>query len=75
MSIFYPHKSRKTLIYYLGRLDGRSPGVDIESLIEAEIGNMTSSDFQYATHRCGDEFSAKGAEVTGIGRNLSRLAK
>jgi hypothetical protein len=63
------------MIYYLGRLDGRSPGVDLQRLIETELGKMTALDFQLEVKRCSDEFSAKGAVVTEIGRNLARLGK
>ena len=63
------------MIYYLGRLDGRVPSFEIESLVDKEIDKMTPGIFAHETRRCSDEFSAKGIEVTRIGHEISRREK
>lgn len=60
------------LTYYLGRIDGRSPNVDLEALMK-RVGKMSESDFRRAATRCGAEFSARGAQIVRIGKSLSRL--
>lgn len=59
------------LMYYLGRIDGRSPNADLETLIKNETQRMTISDLQNAASRCGKEFSARGDEVVRIGKSLA----
>lgn len=61
------------LSYFLGRIDGRSPHVKLEALIAQEAAKMTPADFKNAARRCGTEFSARGVEVTQIGKDLARL--
>jgi hypothetical protein len=58
------------LIYFLGRIDGRSPHADLEALVEQEAKKMTASDFSHWTSRCGAEFSARGEQITKIGKSL-----
>lgn len=63
------------LMYYLGRIDGRSPNADLESLIKTETQKMTTSDLQSAASRCGKQFSARGEEIVRIGKSLDNPAK
>jgi hypothetical protein len=63
------------LSYFLGRIDGRSPHVDLEGLIEREAKKMTATDLRNAVRRCGTEFSARGAQITRIGKDLERSGK
>lgn len=65
--------SQMLLSYFLGRVDGRSPNVDLEALIEQEARRMTPSEFRSAAHRCGTESSARGAQIVRIGKSLARL--
>jgi len=62
------------LMYYLGRIDGRSPNTDLEALIKTETQKMTASELQSAAGRCGKEFSARGEEIVRIGKSLSTPA-
>ncbi len=62
------------LMYYLGRIDGRSPNTDLEALIKTETQKMTTSELQSAAGRCGKEFSARGEEIVRIGKSLSTPA-
>ncbi len=60
---------------FLGRIDGRSPSADPETLIEREAQKMTTSEFAQAARRCGTEFSARGVEFVRIGKALERPGK
>jgi hypothetical protein len=61
------------LVYFLGRVQGRSPNIDLEALIKREAKKMTASDLSDAARRCGTELSAQGAEITKIGKSLSQI--
>lgn len=63
------------LTYFLGRIDGRSPNVDLETLIVREARRMSPADITRAAHRCGKEFSARGPEMVRIGKALVRSGK
>jgi hypothetical protein len=57
-------------MYYIGRLDGRVPKLDIEELMIKEISAMTESDYGSEAKRCGGSLTAKGQEVTRIGKDI-----
>jgi hypothetical protein len=63
------------LVYFLGRIDGRSPHVDLEGLVAREARHMTTSDYTNWAHRCGEEFSARGGQITQIGKSLQLSGK
>jgi hypothetical protein len=57
-------------LYYIGRLDGRVPKLDIEDLIIKELSKMTASDYKAEAKRCGDSLAAKGHQITQIGNDM-----
>jgi hypothetical protein len=65
-------KSTGTLLvlYYVGRLDGRSPTLDLEKLLAEQIAKMTDADYASEAKRCGQILSAKGAQITHLGEDL-----
>jgi hypothetical protein len=63
------------LMYYLGRIDGRSPNTDLRTLIKNQTQRITESDFKKAASRCGKEFSARGEAIVQIGKSLATPAK
>lgn len=63
------------LMYYLGRIDGRSPHTDLKTLIENETQKMTAADLKNAAGRCSKEFSARGEQIVQIGKSLSKPGK
>lgn len=63
------------LMYYLGRIDGRSPKADLRTLIKNQTQKMTEADFKSAASRCGKEFSARGDAVVEIGKSLGKTVK
>jgi hypothetical protein len=58
------------LMYYLGRIDGRSPKVDLKTLLKNETQSMKASDLKRAAARCGKEFAARGEDIVQIGKSL-----
>jgi hypothetical protein len=65
-------KSTGTLLvlYYLGRLDGRNPTLDLEKLLAEQIAKMTDADYATESRRCGQILSTKGAQITHLGDDL-----
>lgn len=57
-------------MYYLGRLDGRTPKLDLESRIEDEIVHMQPEDYKAAALRCGKELQERGDAITELGNRL-----
>jgi hypothetical protein len=57
-------------MYYIGRLDGRVPKLDLEELILKEGGTMTNADFGAEAKRCGETLAARGQEITRIGQDI-----
>ena len=62
------------LMYYLGRIDGRSPHADLRRLIKNQTQHMSAADLKSAAGRCDKEFSARGDAVVQIGRSLAKPA-
>jgi hypothetical protein len=62
-------------IYFLGRIDGRAPAVDLQGLLVQQVKNMNEAALKGAATRCGAELSTKGVEITRIGRRLEALGK
>ena len=61
--------------YYIGRISGRAPQVDLEALLLKEIDVMTQVDLNSEAQRCGASLTAKGKEIAQIGKNLTERAK
>jgi hypothetical protein len=62
-------------VFYLGRLDGRVPNLDIEKLIVEQVGKMSNADYSSEAIRCGKSLSEKGQKITQIGQKLSQLGR
>jgi hypothetical protein len=59
------------VIYYLGKLDGRTPSLDLETRTK-DLGNrMTVEDFRDETLRCGAAFVARGQALQQMGERLN----
>jgi hypothetical protein len=65
-------KSTGTLLvlYYIGRLDGRAPSLDIEKLLAEQISKMNDSDYNAEATRCGRWLTVKGEQITHIGEDM-----
>jgi hypothetical protein len=57
-------------LYYIGRLDGRTPNLNLENLIFKELKTMTAVDYSAEAKRCGIALTARGQEITKMGKDL-----
>lgn len=62
-------------MYYIGRLDGRLPKLDLEELLIKEGNRMTASDIGSEAKRCGASLADKGQELTRIGKDIVEKEK
>ena len=62
-------------LYYIGRLDGRSPKLDVEHLIIEETRRMADADYASEEKRCGEALVAKGQQITEVGKHLVESGK
>jgi hypothetical protein len=57
-------------LYFIGRLDGRDPKLDLEAMLSAQLSKMTAADFTAEAARCGNSLASKGAQITHVGQDL-----
>ncbi|HEV2531602.1 hypothetical protein [Phenylobacterium sp.] len=55
------------MFYYIGRLDGREPGLDLAAAMRREIANMATADYTTEAQRCGAELKARNEAVKAAG--------
>lgn len=58
-------------IYYMGRLEGRDPMLELDARITDEVLKMSTLDVQSEARRCGGELKAKGEAIAEMGKKLS----
>lgn len=70
-------KDRATMliVYYIGKLDGRASGLNLERLIVDQAVHMTSADYPTELLRCSEALAVEGQEITRIGNELTKLGK
>lgn len=61
--------------YYLGRLKGRDPDIDLTARISAEAKGLKISELQSEGLRCGEELKAFGAESQRVGAALKAVGE
>src|SRR6202042_175852 len=59
-------------LYYIGRLDGRTPRVDLENLISQEIPKLNDATFRSEAVRCANSLTARGQQLTEMGEHLMK---
>ena len=64
-----------TVLYYIGRIDGREPALDIEVMLAKEFVKMTPADFRREATRCGGHLTEKGKEITKMGEDMTELGR
>jgi hypothetical protein len=64
-----------TTLYYIGRIDGREPKLDIEDLLAKEFLKMTAPQFASEATRCGTHLTEKGKEISKIGKDMAELGQ
>lgn len=58
--------------YFLGRIDGEAPRVNLVRLIEEQTEHMSASEFKKTVGRCGAEFAMRGRQIARIGEMLEK---
>jgi hypothetical protein len=59
-------------MYYMGKLEGRSPGLNVENAMVDEVSKMTLAQLQSEFVRCSGELQGVGKKWDEIGQNLIR---
>ncbi|MGZ3376866.1 MAG: hypothetical protein ACXU8S_09730 [Phenylobacterium sp.] len=57
-------------LYFLGKLDGRTPTLDLETRLKDELTHYNPQDLQADAVRCGAELAVRGKAVSDIGARL-----
>jgi hypothetical protein len=60
--------------YYMGKLDGRSQGLDLEKMILTEVANMSETSFKADASRCGSDMTKRGQAAADLGKALQQHA-
>jgi len=69
------HAAMLANVYYLGKLDGRAPGTDLENRLRAEIARMTPEQAGEEALRCGDTVNERTLAVSDLGSRLIARAQ
>ncbi len=59
------------MTYYVGKITGRTPDLDLESAINRQLRRMKPADYEAEARRCGAEVTAKGRQLARIGRDMA----
>lgn len=65
-----PGTSQTAMLYFLGKLDGRTPNLDLESELRKLVPTMSKKDLGLADIRCGHEMAGRGQALQTIGQHL-----
>ncbi|HEX4196207.1 MAG TPA: hypothetical protein VHZ26_02070 [Caulobacteraceae bacterium] len=57
-------------LYFMGRLDGRSPTLDWNKRLTAEMAAMSGSDLTAASAACGAIMAAQGRRMGEMGKEV-----
>lgn len=65
------------MLYYVGKIDGRSPGFDYGVHLSALVAqpDYTEKQLFADAQRCGDELKARGDQLQKIGGALSKKSQ
>ena len=59
-------------LYYLGRLDGREPGLDLDKLLAQESQRLSPDNLRAELRRCGQTLTARSQMIKEIGQHLPK---
>lgn len=59
-------------MYYLGKLDGRSPGTDLEALVARQASAMGEEEKERLLIACSAQLELRGKQLEAVGERLSR---
>lgn len=61
--------------YFLGRLDGRTPGFDLEGAMVTEATALTQPDIEALATSCGKQIETRANDLMAIGQRLEKLGQ
>ena len=61
--------------YFLGKIDSRTPGVDLEKPIVALVESTAPKDYETMAKRCADELQSRGKSLSDLGDRLRAVGK
>ena len=56
--------------YWLGRLDGRTPDLDLENRVLEQVHSLSPNQLAAEAQRCGELLKDRGAFLTRMGQDL-----
>ena len=59
-------------LYFLGRIDGRSPGLDLETAVAAESKRLTDDELGKNLQTCGTRMESRGKDIIALGKALEK---
>jgi hypothetical protein len=62
-------------LYYVGRLDGRNPNLDLEARLRQEMAKMAPQELAGEAQRCGQQLMVRGKALQAIGEHFKTEAK
>ena len=62
-------------LYYLGRVDGRSPAIDLGKRLGDLATSMTSDDLKADAARCGADYQRRASALQAAGKTLQDRAR
>jgi hypothetical protein len=62
-------------LYFVGRLRGRAPDLDLEAAIVKQVGAMTPEDMRDELQRCSGVLQVEGGKLQVIGADLKKLGQ
>jgi hypothetical protein len=60
-------------LYFVGRLDGRAPDLDLEAAVIKQVNGMSPDDLRGELHRCGGILQGRGEKLKQIGADLQKI--
>ena len=67
-----PGSASVAAMYFLGKLDGEDPSLNLEAAIRELGPKMSQQDVGHAGIRCGGELKTRGASLSAIGADLEK---
>ena len=55
-------------LYFVGKMYGRSPGIDLRAAINQQATSLTADLMQSESRRCGEEFRTLGQTLSALGQ-------
>jgi hypothetical protein len=64
-----------SMFYWLGRLDGHAPDLDLEARIMDEIAQFSAEKLQAEALRCGAILKGRGEALTKMGKDMQEKGR